>query len=93
MTISNEITEVPSGFLAAADAEIVTCYYKNETGKLQIIRVPDIRNRYFERTVFPSQQLIFESFADAYLEVHTCEQASAVLTDRIPCQRLAMRVN
>lgn len=45
---------------------------------------------YFERVVFPGQRLVFESFRDALLEVHTGMMASAILSDTIPCDRLCI---
>jgi hypothetical protein len=38
--------------------------------------------------VFPGQRLVFETLADAFLEIHTGMIASAILSDNIPCERL-----
>ena len=65
-----------------------TCHYKNKTNKLQVIRTENFPNAYFERVVFPGQQLMFHSVAEAVLEVYTSEVATAMLVARIACERL-----
>ena len=66
----------------------IICHYKNKTGRLQIIRIKNIPERYFERVVFPGQELIFHAALSALLEVHSCEMATAILVERIPCSQL-----
>lgn len=66
----------------------ITCDYTNTTGRLQVIRIANIPNWYFERVIFPGQQLRFNAFPEALLEVHTSEMATAILLDRIPCTQL-----
>lgn len=66
----------------------ILCCYVNATSKIQIVRVTNIPNWYFERVVFPGQRLVFESLPQAHLEIHTGMMASAILSDRIPCDRL-----
>ncbi|MCT7949957.1 DUF1830 domain-containing protein [Ancylothrix sp. C2] len=70
-----------------SDRHIVCCYV-NATSKIQIARITNIQNWYFERVVFPGQRLVFESFAEGLLEIHTGMMASAILSDKIPCNRL-----
>ncbi|MGF1535248.1 MAG: DUF1830 domain-containing protein [Elainellaceae cyanobacterium] len=69
----------------------ILCCYINATSKIQIVRITNIVNWYFERVVFPGQRLIFEALTSAQLEVHSGAMASAILSDTIPCQRL--RIN
>lgn len=57
---------------------------------MQIARISNIQNWYFERVVFPGQRLLFEAVPDAQLEIHTGMMASAILSDTIPC--LTLRV-
>ncbi|MGF1512719.1 MAG: DUF1830 domain-containing protein [Elainellaceae cyanobacterium] len=66
----------------------ILCCYTNATSKIQIVRITNIVNWYFERVVFPGQRLIFEALVSAQLEVHSGAMASAILSDTIPCQRL-----
>lgn len=60
----------------------------NGTSLLQIVRIANISNWYFERVIFPWQQLIFFALPEALLEVHTSEIASGILINRISCTRL-----
>lgn len=64
------------------------CCYVNATSKIQIARITNIPNWYFERVVFPGQRLVFESLPTAQLEIHCGMMASAILADTIPCDRL-----
>lgn len=64
------------------------CCYVNATSQIQVARITNIPNWYFERVVFPGQRLVFEAMAEAMLEIHTGMMASAILSDTIPCERL-----
>lgn len=66
----------------------IMCCYTNVTSKIQIARITNIPNWYFERVVFPGQHLVFEAIPEAQLEIHTGMMASAILSDTIPCDRL-----
>ncbi|MBD2312073.1 DUF1830 domain-containing protein [Desertifilum sp. FACHB-1129] len=68
----------------------ILCCYVNATSKVQIARITNVANWYFERVVFPGQRLVFEAVADAQLEIHTGMMASAILSDKIPCDRLKL---
>ncbi len=70
------------------DAEEICCCYVNSTSQIQIARITNVHNWYFERVVFPGQRLIFESPRYGYLEIHTGMMASSILSDKIPCDRL-----
>jgi len=72
-----------------SDGQILCCYV-NATSQIQIARISNIPNWYFERVVFPGQRLIFEALPEALLEIHTGMMASSVLSDTIPCERLQM---
>lgn len=64
--------------------------YLNATSSIQIARVTNISNWYFERVVFPGQRLIFEAPIDARLEIHTGLMSSSILSDTIPCSQLVI---
>ncbi|WP_315791601.1 DUF1830 domain-containing protein [Fischerella sp. JS2] len=68
----------------------ILCCYVNATSKIQVARISNIPNWYFERVVFPGQRLVFEAPVEAQLEIHTGMMASAILSDKIPCDRLAL---
>jgi Domain of unknown function (DUF1830) len=66
----------------------ILCCYVNATSKIQIARITDVPNWYFERVVFPGQRLVFEALPQAHLEIHCGVMASAILADTLPCDRL-----
>jgi hypothetical protein len=68
--------------------ETIVCSYVNATSKIQIARITDVPQWYFERVVFPGQNLIFEAIASAHVEIHTGMMASSILSDTIPCVQL-----
>ncbi|MEM9903671.1 MAG: DUF1830 domain-containing protein [Cyanobacteria bacterium P01_D01_bin.44] len=71
--------------------QALLCCYVNATSKIQVARITNIPNWYFERVVFPGQRLVFEAIPHAQLEIHTGMMASAILSDTIPCERLALQ--
>jgi hypothetical protein len=68
--------------------EFSLCCYVNATSKIQIARISNIPQWYFERVVFPGQRLMFEAPATGRLEIHTGQMSQAILADTIPCDRL-----
>ena len=79
--------------LPSDDLEPLLCCYVNATSKIQIARITNVPDWYFERVVFPGQRLMFEAVPTAMLEIHTGMMASAILSDTIPCQRLRVESN
>ncbi len=71
-----------------ASSEGILCHYVNVTSQIQIARISNIPNWYFERVVFPGQHLFFDAPQKAQLEIHTGIMATAVISDTIACQRL-----
>ena len=69
--------------------KILGCYV-NATSKIQVARISNIPNWYFERVVFPGQRLVFEVPKQAQMEIHTGMMASAIISDTIPCDRLVV---
>lgn len=72
------------------NSKVMLCCYVNATSQIQVARITNIPNWYFERVVFPGQRLVFESVPEGLLEIHTGMMASAILSDKIPCQSLAI---
>ena len=68
----------------------IVCCYVNATSKIQIARITNIPNWYFERVVFPGQRLMFEAYPEALLEIHSGMMATAILSDTIPCSGLCV---
>jgi hypothetical protein len=72
------------------DADDICCCYVNSTSQIQVARITNVHNWYFERVVFPGQRLIFEAPNYGYLEIHTGMMASSILSDKIPWQQLTV---
>ena len=66
------------------------CCYVNATSQIQVARITNIPNWYFERVVFPGQRLVFEALPSAQLEIHTGMMASSIISDTIPCEQLSI---
>lgn len=58
---------------------------------IQIARIANIPNWYFERIVFPSERLLFEALPEAQLEIYTSVTPSEIRLDRILCK--CLRIN
>lgn len=67
----------------------ILCGYTNPTSRIQILRISNVENWFFERTVMPHGSILFEAFREAKLEIHTSEMMSAILSDIIPCSELS----
>ena len=67
------------------------CSYVNATNLIQVIRITNIPNWYFERVIFPGQHLLFQTLPNAQLKIHTGMMVSAILSDKIPCN--CLRIN
>jgi hypothetical protein len=78
------LNSLPAGY---APAKLICCYV-NATSSIQVARITNVPNWYFERVVFPGQRLMFEAVPSACLEIHTGMMASAILTDTIPCHSI-----
>ena len=66
--------------LPQGNGDAILCCYVNATSKIQVARVTNIPNWYFERVVFPGQRLLFEAVPEALLEIHCGMMASAILS-------------
>lgn len=62
----------------------IFCGYRNQTPHLQIARIANIPNWYFEKVIFPGEHLLFYSLPKAELEIYTNE----IVTDKILCSQL-----
>jgi hypothetical protein len=77
--------------LPSGSIESIVCCYVNATSRIQVARITNIPNWYFERVIFPGQRLVFEAFPDALLEIHCGMIASAILSDTISCETLRIQ--
>jgi hypothetical protein len=85
MVMAQILDPLPSG-----KKKTLLCCYVNATSQIQIARITNIPSWYFERVVFPGQRLVFEAVAGALVEIHSGMMASAILSDTIPSERLAI---
>ena len=83
--MSQIIDPIPNG-----EGDRLLCSYINATSQIQVARITNVDNWYFERVVFPGQRLVFEAISYGILEIHSGMMASAILSDRIPCERLTI---
>lgn len=83
--MSQIIDPLPNG-----ENNSILCSYVNSTSQIQVARITNIPNWYFERVVFPGQRLVFEALPSAMLEIHSGMMASAIVSDTILCDRLAV---
>ena len=70
--------------------KLVLCCYVNATAHIEVARITNVPNWYFERVVFPGQRLIFEAPVMAKLEIHTGTAISSILSETIDCQELQL---
>ncbi|MGF1524506.1 MAG: DUF1830 domain-containing protein [Leptolyngbyaceae cyanobacterium] len=85
-----EVQEVDSATnLVSTDSTgQVTCYYENQTGKLQVARVNSVSGPPFERVVFPEQRLLFHAPPEAYLKIYSGESGTPVQIQQIACAQI-----
>ena len=73
--------------ISERDARIL-CWYLNTTSQVQIARITNIPNWYFERTVFPGDRFLFEALPEAQLEVCRSTETGGIVCERTLCDRL-----
>ena len=72
--------------LSKVDSRSFTlCCYINHTNKIQIGRITNIDQWYFEKVIFPQQRLLFDAPPEAELEIHANDRDK---TTRICCKDL-----
>lgn len=74
---------LPSGF-----SERIICCYINQTRHIEIARISNVEDWYFERVVFPGERLLLEAIPEAHLEVYAMLWSNVILINRIRCIRL-----
>lgn len=85
LTMAQILDPIPNGPQSA-----LLCCYVNATSQIQVARITNIPNWYFERVVFPGQRLVFEALPTAQLEIHTGMMASSIISDTISCDQLSI---
>jgi len=62
-------------------ANRILCCYINDAYKIKIARITNIPNWYFERVVFPGEKLLFETLAEAQLEIYVTNFSTVALVE------------
>ena len=76
--------------LAPATSNFILCCYVNSTANVEVARITNINNWYFERVVFPGQRILFKAPITAELEINTGVSISAIKSDTIACHTLQL---
>ena len=61
----------------------IHCGYHNQTPKVQIIRITNIPNWYFERVIFPGEKLVLKALPEAVLEIYSSDESGPFLREVI----------
>jgi hypothetical protein len=64
------------------------CYYANATNQVQILRIRNIPDWFYERVVFPRERLLMTTPAQAILEVYHGTPTGELLLAQVPCSHL-----
>lgn len=68
-------------------SDCIFCFYTNMNDRIQVIKITNIPNYYWEKTIFPRQRLIFEGTSSAFLEVYNSDD-TVNPSNIIHCQKL-----
>lgn len=77
-----------TGYSSTKQLESILCAYQNRTSSLQIIKVENFDDYYWEKVVFPYQTILFDTVKQANLTIYSNKNATAILTDTIACLNL-----
>ena len=89
--MGNPFEQINMSSIFASEIDVSTdsilCFYIKPTSKIQNVRIINIPSFYWERIVFPGQQLMFTAVMSAILEIHT-NDATIARSKQIPCHHL-----
>jgi len=74
--------------LSKKQAQKFLCFYVNTTNKMQIARISNVKNQYWERAVFPGERFLFEAVPEAELEIHQARENDEIKCERFLCENL-----
>ncbi|NEP03377.1 MULTISPECIES: DUF1830 domain-containing protein [Okeania] len=66
----------------------ILCFYVNTTHKIQIARISNPQNEYWEHTVFPGERFLFEAVPEAELEIHQSIENAEIRCEHFLCKDL-----
>lgn len=67
------------------------CYYKNESQSVQILKIENAEDWYFEKLVDPDERLVFEAPEMAQLQIQYQSASDYDKVEIIPCYQLRVR--
>lgn len=70
------------------DMKKILCCYVNQTNKMQVTRITNIKSWYLEHVVFPGERFLFEAPAEGELEIYYANQGNVIMLDKLPCEEL-----
>lgn len=71
-----------------ARLESILCAYQNRTNSIQIIKIENVVNFYWEKVVLPWQTILFNTVKQAELKVYSNNSFTTIVSDTIPCSKL-----
>ncbi|NES06341.1 MAG: DUF1830 domain-containing protein [Okeania sp. SIO2F4] len=74
--------------LPKQQSQKILCFYVNTTRKMQIARISNVENQYWERAVFPGERFLFEAVPEAELEIHQTQENGEIRCERFLCKDL-----
>ncbi|MBE9044270.1 DUF1830 domain-containing protein [Pleurocapsales cyanobacterium LEGE 10410] len=74
--------------ISTHQAQSILHAYQNKTKYLQIVKIENVVDFYWEKVVFPYQTVLFYAVKQAKLKIYSSNNATAALTDTIPCSKL-----
>lgn len=70
----------------------ILCYYTNNTGFIQKVKINCADQFIFEKIVFPYQRILFEAPTYAILEIYANNSTGkGILCEEIPCRNLQIK--
>ena len=69
----------------------ILCAYRNLSNSWQIIKIINLPDLYWEKTLLPGQYVVFKASIKAHLEVFSAQNITTVLSDTIPCYKLKVK--
>ncbi|MDB9517081.1 DUF1830 domain-containing protein [Roseofilum reptotaenium CS-1145] len=67
------------------------CYYKNDSQSVQILKIDNTEDWYFEKLVDPEERLVFEAPEMAQLQIHYQSASDYGVVEILPCYQLRVR--
>ncbi|MCL2931499.1 MAG: DUF1830 domain-containing protein [Trichodesmium sp. MAG_R03] len=74
--------------LPKEESQKILCFYGNTTCKMQIARISNPENKYWERIVFPGERFLFEAVSETELEIYQTQENGDMKCEYFLCKGL-----